>query len=238
MLKRLLLVSLLVCIAFLLGGAGGVYWAMTSTQPYYTNALAQDPAILEAHSRQLESRITALHSDTQTEGQWRTVVAADEINGWLALKLPESFPDLLPSAIRNPRTAITPNAVIVAAQSDVAGVETVVSVVVDPYVTEEGDLAIEINQVLAGALPVPNKEVIERLTVATRQAQLPIRWTQNAGRSVMIVARSLWENGDRQQRVLEAIELAEGELFLSGRTETVEKQPTRQAARPAPPTGR
>jgi hypothetical protein len=72
-------------------------------------------------------------------GEWRTVISADELNGWLATKLPEAFPELLPKSIRDPRVAITPDAVFLAAQSTIAGVDTVVSVEVEPFVTTDGD---------------------------------------------------------------------------------------------------
>ncbi|MGI9455407.1 MAG: hypothetical protein ACR2NU_02545 [Aeoliella sp.] len=224
--KRFLLLMLLVLVAIMAAGLGGMYWAVTATQPYYLTALEQDPLALEEQSRQFESRFTALHSDLQNEGEWQTVISAAEINGWLALKLPESFPDSLPPRVRDPRIAITRDAVIMAARSELAGVDTVVSVAFSAFVTDEGNLAIEIKQVQAGALPLPHKEIVDKLSHATRRAGLPIKWTQNEGRKVMIIERELWDNGDEDLRVLEAIDLAEGEMFLSGRTELFEQEPS------------
>ncbi|WP_442482260.1 hypothetical protein [Aeoliella sp. SH292] len=222
MIKRIVLLVLLVAITVLLLGTGGAYWAVSSAEPRYVAALEQPPEMLEESSRQLESRITTLSSDLQSEGNWQTVVSADELNGWLAYKLPESFPELLPKEIRDPRVVITPSEVVLAARSEVAGIDTVVSVIVEPYVTEEGDLAIELRQVLAGALPVPTKDIIDRLRRATARAGLKLRWTQNGGNTVMIIGREMWDTEDTQHRVLEALELADGEMFLSGKTEEVE----------------
>ncbi|WP_425400506.1 hypothetical protein [Aeoliella sp.] len=222
MIKRVILLVLLAVVTVLLLGAGSMYLAVTSSQPYYAVALEQPPEVLEEGSRQLESRFTTLSSDLEHEGDWRTVVSADEVNGWLAYKLPESFPELLPQEIRDPRVAITPEQLILAARSDVAGVDTVVSVLVEPYVTEDGDLAIELQQVLAGMLPVPTKDIVDRLQIAVRRARLPIRWSRNGANTVMIVDRELWDHEITQHRTLEAIELSEGELFLSGRTEEVD----------------
>lgn len=221
MIKRLLLLGLLLVVGLTVVVTGGMYWAVSSTQPYYAAALQQPPEVLQESSRQLETRFTTLHSDVQTHGTWQTVVSADELNGWLAFKLPESFPKLLPKEVRDPRIAITPSEVILAARSEMAGVEAVVSVFVEPFVTEDGDLAIALHQVLAGALPVPTKEIIDRVSFATRRAGLPIRWTQSDGKAVMIVARALWDTKEHQHRTLEAIQLADGEMFLSGRTEEV-----------------
>lgn len=222
MIKRVILLVLLSVVTVLLLGAGSMYWAVTSSQPHYMAALKEPAEVLEEGSRQLESRFTTLSSDLELEGDWRTVVSDHEVNGWLAYKLPESFPNLLPKEIRDPRVAITPNQLILAARSDVAGVDTVVSVLVEPYVTEDGDLAIELQQVLAGMLPVPTKDIVDRLQRGVRRAGLPIRWTRNGPNTVMIVDRELWDRDISQHRTLEAIELAEGEMFLTGRTEEVQ----------------
>ena len=120
----------------------------------------------------------------------------------LATKLPEAFPKLLPKNFRDPRIAIQPDAVYLAARSDMAGVDTVVTVVVEPFVTAEGDLAIELRQVMAGMLPLPSKEIVDKLIDATRSLELPIRWTQDNGNSVVVVERRLWDTDDQQHRRL------------------------------------
>lgn len=221
MIKRLLLFALLAVVGVVVCVGGGMYWAVTTAQPYYHVALQQPPEVLQESSRQLENRFSTLHSDLQSQGTWHTVVSADELNGWLAYKLPESFPDVLPKEIRDPRVAITAEQVIFAAKSELAGVEAVVSVFVEPFVTDDGDLAVELQQVLAGSLPVPTADLIDRVARGTRRAGLPIRWTQSEGKTVMIVARELWDTEQTQHRTLDALELAEGEMFLSGSTETV-----------------
>lgn len=226
MIKRVLLIGLLAVIAVVLCAASGMYWAVTSAQPYYEAELQKPREVLRESSRQLESRFTALHSDLQSQGIWQTVISADELNGWLAYKLPESFPDLLPEEVRDPRVAITEQEVIMAARSNLGGVDAVVSVFVEPFVTDGGDLAVQLNQVLAGSLPVPTTDLIQRLSRATRRAGLPIRWTQSDGKTVMIVAHKLWDSEENQHRTLDAIELADGEMFLSGRTEVIEAEPT------------
>ncbi len=226
MLRRMLLIGLLAVVAVLLCAAGGMYWAVTSAQPYYEAELQKPREVLRESSRQLESRFTTLHSDLQSQGTWQTVISADELNGWLAYKLPESFPDLLPEEVRDPRVAITAQDVILAARSNLGGVNAVVSVFVEPFVTDEGDLAVQLNQVLAGSLPIPTTDVIHRLSRATRRAGLPIRWTQSDGKTVMIVANELWNSEENQNRTLDAVELADGEMFLSGRTEVVDDGPS------------
>lgn len=230
--KQIVVVIILAGLLVALATTASLYSAVTQVHPYYRAALERDPVVLEEQSHQLESRFSALHSDVQDEGLWQTVISADELNGWLATKLPESFPDLLPKTIRDPRIAITPTAVFLAAQSKVAGVDTVVSVEVEPFVTTEGDLAIELRQVLAGTLPLPKSEIFEQLSKATERLRLPLRWTQNEGNTILLVERRMWD-GEHQHRVLQALELAEGQLYVSGRTENVREARKASVIRPS-----
>ncbi len=231
--KRIVIVVVLVGLLAAIVTTAGLYSAVTQVHPYYRAALERPPEELEQQSHQLESRFSALHSDLQDEGEWHTVISADELNGWLATKLPEAFPELLPKSIREPRVAITPDAVFLAAQSTFAGVDTVVSIEVEPFVTTDGDLAVEVRQVLAGTLPLPKNDLFDQLSKATQGLDLPIRWTQNEGNTILLVERGMWDSVDQQQRILEALELAEGELFLTGRTKTIPN--VREAALPRPP---
>lgn len=217
--KQIVAFVILMGLLITLATTASLYSAVTQVQPYYRAALNRDPAELKKQSHQLESRFSALHSDLQDEGKWRTVISADELNGWLATKLPEAFPELLPRTIRDPRVAITPTAVFLAAQSRVAGVDTIVSVEVEPFVTTDGDLAIELRQVLAGTLPLPKNEIFDQLSKATELLSLPLRWTQIDGNMILLVERRMWDSGTDQHRVLQALELADGQLYVSGRTD-------------------
>ena len=224
MYKRIIL--LVVLGLFLLIGAtvGSLYWAVTSAQPYYQQALEQPTEQLEEGSRQLENRLTTFASDVQSRGEWQTVITAKEMNGWLAVKLPESYPKVLPDHIRSPRVSIASEEFIFAAQFEKAGLKVVFSLYVEPFVTDEGDLAIEVKQVKAGSMSWPTKEVVDEIVKFTKP--LPIRWTQSDGNKIMIIDHSLWDTEPTQQRVLEAVELADGEMFLSGYTQPRVEEPS------------
>ncbi len=217
MLKRIVLLGVLGLLLVIGATLGSMYWAVTTAQPYYLQALEQPTDQLEEGSRQLENRLTTFTSDVQSRGEWQTVVTAQEMNGWLAVKLPESYPEVLPDHVRNPRVSITPDDFILAAQFEKSGLQVVISLYVEPFVTEEGDLAVEVKKVSAGSMPWPTKEVVDEIAKFTKP--LPIGWTQSNGNNVMIIDHSIWDTDLTQQRVLEAVELADGEMFLSGYTE-------------------
>ena len=69
---------------------GGVYVALGREQPFYDQALASSiRRRSRTGSRELESRATALYSETRQPGKWRAAFTDDQINGWLAVQLAE-----------------------------------------------------------------------------------------------------------------------------------------------------
>ena len=213
----------------LLAAGGTTWWAYSAvTQPpdFYQQILDADPEQMAEGSRQLESRVSALVSDAQKPGTWQSTITAEEMNGWLAVKLPESYPDLLPSEIKDPRVALSPEAFRLACRTQFGRVESVVTLALDAYVTDQNVLAIEIKTAHAGTLPLPTAPIAKDLAAGTAKTDLPVRWTQSGGQHVMLVDIDGWGDDTDEVRRLERVELADGALFLSGVTGEVSKVAT------------
>lgn len=218
---RIVAVCLLVLAAVVGVALWGVYSALRRVQPFYQQALALDPQVLDEGSRQLESRATALYSDTQKTGQWHALFTADQINGWLAVKLAEDYADAIPADVHDPRVAIAPDALTLGFRTTQGGVETVVSVDASVFVTEAGAIGVRLLGVRAGALPLPVTKAAEEIAAGCRGLSVPVRWTQQERRPVAIidVDQSL-SKGDHRL-VVDSIELGDGELYVAGRTDQV-----------------
>ena len=219
--KRWAIVTLVVCGAMLVGVLGaGLYFrtALARAVPFYAEALASDPAEMEQASRELESRLAAVYSEAQKSGRWQATFSAAQINSWLAVELPESFPELQSEKVRDPRVAIDADGVSLGFQTDVAGMATVIAVVTDVFVDERGLLAIQLRSVHAGALPLPTKDIVDRTKLAIERLGLPCHWSQSSGDPVLLVNVSELVSSENQQRELETVELHEGEIYLAGFT--------------------
>lgn len=228
--KRLAIVTLVVGGAMALGVIGAVVYfrtALARAVPFYVEALASDPAEMERASRELESRLAAVYSEAQKTGRWHATFTAEQINSWLAVELPNSFPDLLSQDFRDPRVAISAEGVSLGFQTKVAGVETVIAVVTDMFVDEHGLLAIQLRSVQAGSLPLPTKDIVDRTQRAIKRSRLPCHWSQSTGDPVLLVNVSELVSGEHQQRELETVELHDGEIYLAGYTTA----PTKRLAR-------
>ena len=160
--KRIAAIALLISTTTLVTVVlGSVYVAMGRVRPFYAEALQLDPQKLETGSRELESRATALYSEARQPGQWQAAFTADQINGWLALQLAEVYADALPDEISEPRVAIEDDHLTLGFRTRRGGVDTVVSADATVMLTDEGDVAIRLLSVQAGALPLPVMQVAD-----------------------------------------------------------------------------
>jgi uncharacterized protein YpmS len=205
---------------------GSVYVAMGRVQPFYTEALQLDPARLETASRELESRATALFSESRQVGTWRAAFTADQINGWLALQLAEVYADALPEEISDPRVAIEDDHLTLGFRTRRGGVDTVVSADASVMLTEEGNIALRLLSVQAGALPLPVMQVADDVSHACQELGLPVRWTQVEGQPVAIIDIDRAGIAKKARVVMEAVELRDGAIYVAGRTVPEEREPT------------
>jgi hypothetical protein len=205
-----------VCLLLALGSA---YYAAQQVRPFYEQALHLQPEVLERGSQELESRATALYSEARKAGQWQAVFTAEQINGWLAVQLVDNLQVELPSRIRDPRVAISPDMVTLGFRMSSGTVETVVSVDAGVFLTDDGAVAIRFASVRAGALPLPVMQLADEIADACQELALPVKWTRQDGQPVAVVELHSDTSTDKRQFYMDAIELREGELYVAGHTE-------------------
>jgi uncharacterized protein (DUF2461 family) len=216
--------------------AGGLYRAATQVPPFYRQALAAQPATQKAAGRQFEQRALALHNDVRRGGRWAMRFTQDQINGWLAVELPVKFPGMLPQGISQPRVAVEPGLIHLAARRERGGVTTIVSLTGEVSLTAEpNEVAVRVRRVRAGSLPVPLGELLQEISLQAAEAGLPIRWTEFQGDPVALVRLPREAQlAEDCQVVLEHLEAGRGELLVAGRTaERRAKTETAQAGGPA-----
>ena len=212
---RIAAVGSVVVTALLVAIVGAAYYAARQVRPFYEQALKIEPEVLETGRRELESRATALYSDTRQIGRWQALFTAEQINGWLATQLTQDAGSQLPKNIRDPRVAIARDVLTLGFRTSSGGVETVISVDAAVSLTEEGAVAIRLISVRAGALPLPVLQLADELADACQKLKLPIRWTRQDGKPVALV-----EIQASEPVYVDAIQLDEGQLYVAGHTET------------------
>lgn len=195
-----------------------MYRAAQHVRPFYQQALAEDPAQLEMASRALETQAGAWYSDAQQAGQWSAVFSAEQLNGWLAVELATKYAHMLPPDVRDPRIAISPAALSLGFHSEQAGIETVVTVDTEAFLTDSGEVAFRLAAVHAGALPLPAGQIAEQIRQSTAGTALPLRWSQVDGDVVALVDVAAAISTDDEVVRIQTLELHDGEIFFAGET--------------------
>jgi hypothetical protein len=216
---RIAAICVLALAAVVAVAVASAYVALRRVRPFYEQALAVDPAALKESGRELETRASALYSDSRKPGQWRAVFTADQINGWLATQLTEDHGHSLPKGIDLPRVAIADDLLTLGFRARHGGVETVVSADASVLLTESGEVAIRLISVHAGALPLPVLEVADEIAKACQALSLPVRWTQEQGEPVALVDLRRGSGGSPRELFIDAIDLRDGSLYVAGHTD-------------------
>jgi hypothetical protein len=196
-----------------------LYLAARYEPAFYREALESDPAEQEKASDQMLQQATALASALKKEGRWEAVITAEQINGWLAVDMVKNHPNALPPTLRDPRVTIGPSAITVACHFEQDGQSSVISLTVEPYMSEPNVLALRIVKARAGLLPMPLDKIFDRLSQAAHDMQLHLEWRQAGGHPVALLTLPAAEDNGRQVRI-ETLRLGDGEIYVAGSTGT------------------
>lgn len=196
---------------------------------FYDQAIKIESSRAAEARDEFEQNVLALHNDIVDRQPWRFVLTADQINGWLAVDMPEKFPHALPDPWHDPRIEIRAGEAEIACRYATSKVTAVVSVVVEATLTEEPRVvAVRICHARVGALPVLKKKLIDRLTRQARRVGIPLRWTQVEKDPVALITLTPPEDSKWGELQVSSLELREGELVLTG-----ESVPPREDDAPA-----
>jgi uncharacterized protein YpmS len=192
------------------------YRSLKHVPPFYNQALAANSVKQEIASEELGSRATALYNDVRLRQKWEALFTDDQINGFLAVDLPEKHPRLLPKDVREPRVAITPEHVTLGFQVEASGVTTVFSVEADVYLSEPNVIALHLQGARAGKLPLPLQKVLDHISVAAQRLKIPLRWAQADGDPVALLTIEPTSPQGKHRMQLETLELHDGEVYVAG----------------------
>jgi hypothetical protein len=192
------------------------YWAAQSVPPFYAAAVSVPPERQrEAGDRLLESA-AALVSNVQKEGEWQAIFTSEQINGWLATQLDETFPGLLPEYVLDPRVTVGPDGILFGCRYLKGNVETVVSLKAELFVNESNVLKVRLRHARAGAFPLPLGNVLEGVTRVATDLELQLSWLQADGDPVAVIR--LHPSDDKVFYRLEKLQLGDNEVFVAGYT--------------------
>ncbi len=218
-LKRIA-VTLLVIAA---GAAGSAWWALRQTRQvpeFYTQAQLQLPQDVPAASAMLETEVVELQDAASQLGSWEARFSEGQINAWLVHQLPKEFSQMLPPGVEDPRIAIEDGRILAAARYKHGRIDTIVSFEVKLALTEQANvLAVRIENLRAGSLPLPLKSFLTGISREASKGNLEVVWDMDdAGPVALVTIPSDHPGYARSPVVVEAVTLQDGVVQLAGHT--------------------
>jgi hypothetical protein len=193
-------------------------WFCLSHEPDFYRALESVPRERrKTGARQFVAQSMQLRNDIINEGHWEAVFSDQEVNAWLAEDLVTQFADQIPSGVREPRVAFEPDRAILAFRLDDSPFRSVIWVVMRVRVPEANLVALTIEKIRAGVLPVPADQVLERIAQHARERGIDVRWEHEDGLPVAMIRYH--PHLGRRDVVLEQFQILDGYVRLIGRSE-------------------
>lgn len=216
--RRLIrIVAILAAIVLLVVGVSmfSLYEASQQVPDFYRDAVAREADEQTEARDRFVAQVASLVSDLHHPGRWQSLFTAEQINAWLALELANGFPELLPEGLSEPRISLRDSEATIACRYENSEVSTVLSLTFDAYLKEPNVLVLRIRRARAGALPMPLAQVLDAVSHAARELKLRLEWRKTNGDPVALITFAPSEDSSRSPR-LQAVELRDDELFLSG----------------------
>lgn len=225
-LKKVLIISAVVAasLVLLVGVTLFALWRASQVVPeFYSDVLDDDSQRRQLASDTMIQKATVLASDVRKAGRWEAIFTEEELNGWLAVDLEQNHPGALPPEVVDPRVALEDGSLKLGCRTRWGGLETVLSLTMEVYLDEPGVVGLRLRNVRAGALPLPMADVLEQIgQLGGRQGYL-VRWQQSGGDPVALIQVDPVVKGDKIVTI-DNLELAEGEIYLSGTTDEPEPE--------------
>lgn len=207
---------LLLIAAILGGGASSLWWASEQAPEFYAVAEQQisDPKERKQVAQEFVEQSQYFVKEIKSQPEWTQEFTDAQINSWLAEEFPGEYRQWIPPEVSRPRVQIRKDGIRIGAKVDQAGPwNGIVSVHASVKVLTPNELAISLQSVHVGLVPVPLKTVIDEITAQAAAIGIEIEWRRDGDHDSAIV-RIAHEGHEQPQ--LERIEFRDGTIRISG----------------------
>jgi hypothetical protein len=174
-------------------------------------------AVREREAKHFVAQSLQLRNDIANEPRWEASFTEQEVNAWLTEDLMTHFADQVPADVRDPCVAFELDRITLGFRLDSGPIRTVITVEARVRVPEENTLALTVEKIRAGAVPIAADAILERIADEARDRGLDVRWERQDGRPVAIVHYTPVHS--RKDIVLERLQVTDGRIRLSGRSD-------------------
>lgn len=209
------------CLLVIVGAIVGLGWAANQAPDFYESALAKKvpPAARHEAAREFAAQTAELVQELRYAPKWEQEFTQSQVNAWLAVELPRRYGDRVPRGVSDPRVQFAEGLVRIGFQLKASTFDGVVSLDLRPTVPEPNRLAIAVESLSAGLLPLAPGTFTDDVSKQLDQHDVEHEWQVENGFHVLYVT-IVPNRGDRP--ILEEIAVADEKLRIAGHRE----QPT------------
>jgi hypothetical protein len=207
-------------IVLLLSGLGALLVALYWHEPDVFQRCAIPPGEeRKKHSGEFQSDLYYLYDNISAEREFYAHFTDLRINSYFEEDFVRSgvAARVLPENISQPRIAIEPDKIRLAFRYGTGLWSTIVSIDVRVWLAakERNVVALELQSLHAGSLPISAQSLLEQVSEAARQQNIEVTWYRHEGNPVAL----LRFQADRPHPtvMLQQLELRQGELLIRGR---------------------
>jgi hypothetical protein len=195
-----------------------VFWGLLTHRPqFYRMLVDQAPEARREKARHFVAQSLQLRNDIMNEPRWEAAFTDQQVNAWLAEDLVTHFADQIPPGVKDPRVMFETDRVILAFEMDERPWHSVITVMARVRVPSENVLALTLEKIQAGMLPIPADRLLEKITQHARDRGLDVRWEREGELPVAMIHYT--PHIRRRDIVLEQMEVLNGRIRLSGRSD-------------------
>lgn len=196
--------------------AGLLFWASKQVPDFYEETIQanEDPVLRQQSAKEFVQQTMQFAEEVKNADSWSQEFTQHQINSWLIEDFQKKYAKHIPRNISNPRIRLTEKTVQLGFKLEHPKYQGVISFRLKPFVTEDRKLAIEIESIRAGLIPVPLDEVIEQVKKRLPKNKWQLEWSHINGHDVILVDLV---GQAKNQPQLESVEVIEKAIRISGR---------------------
>jgi hypothetical protein len=213
----------LALLAVLVGGVAGALALLVLREPEdYLRSDVPPGEERQQHSQEFQAKCVNLYNGMKNDRVWQEKFTDAQINSYFDEDFVRSgfSEQFLPQGISQPRVSITADRIRLAFRYGTeAWCSTVVTLDFRVWLCpqETNVVALELQSLRAGSLPITAQSLLERITeVVRRQQDVEVTWYRLNGNPVALVRFQATQ--PRPTVRLERLELSDGQLVIGGRS--------------------
>jgi hypothetical protein len=186
---------------------------------FYHRAAVPPGPEREVLSKLFFSHAGTLYTNIKEKERWEESFSEEQVNSFLEEDFVRSSADkfTLPEHITDPRVAFEPERIRLAFRYHVGRFSTVVSLNMRVWLTkaEPNVVALELQGMRAGALPISAQSILERLSDAAERNHVKLSWYRYNGNPVAVLR---FHSEERTSIQLENLDLHPGKMYVKGQS--------------------